>query len=134
MAKGIAPTEEEKTTNKEKIIEYFDKTPGGTFSGACKYAGVTFSAGYLLRSEDEEFNKQVNESRDRSNDIGGDFAESKLMEAIGNNELTGIIFYLKTKHKHRGYVERLENTGKDGEPLQVTINKNVFSADATDRD
>ena len=38
-------------------------------------------------------------------------------------DATSIIFYLKTKAKHRGYIERQEFTGKDGEPLGVQIYK-----------
>lgn len=38
----------------------------------------------------------------------GDLAESKLMMAINEGNLTAIIFYLKTKHKGRGYVEGQE--------------------------
>lgn len=71
-----------------------------------------------------------------------DFAESKLFERINGYEHddihitnylgnitkteiikhyppdpTSIIFFLKTKAKHRGYIERQEITGKDGDPL-----------------
>ena len=31
------------------------------------------------------------------------------------------MFYLKTKGKHRGYVERNETTGKDGGPLSIAV-------------
>lgn len=37
-----------------------------------------------------------------------DFAESKLLKAINEGNITGIIFFLKTKGKNRGYVERVE--------------------------
>ena len=35
-------------------------------------------------------------------------AESKLMENINGNDNTSIIFFLKTKGKKRGYVEKQE--------------------------
>jgi len=37
-----------------------------------------------------------------------DLAETKLVQNINNNDNTAIIFYLKTKGKNRGYVERQE--------------------------
>ena len=48
-----------------------------------------------------------------------DLAESKLIEQIKEGNMTAIIFYLKTKAKARGYVERLEQTGAGGIPLDV---------------
>ncbi|MGB1285038.1 MAG: helix-turn-helix domain-containing protein [Aggregatilineales bacterium] len=46
-----------------------------------------------------------------------DYVEGKLIEQIGNGNITAIIYYLKTQGKHRGYSERFEVTGKDGSDL-----------------
>ena len=48
-----------------------------------------------------------------------DLAESKLVDAINDGNLTAIMFYLKTKGKHRGYTERHQVEGKDGGPVEV---------------
>lgn len=40
-----------------------------------------------------------------------DFAEGRLMKEIRKGNITAIIFFLKTKGKHRGYVERSEIGG-----------------------
>ena len=48
-----------------------------------------------------------------------DFAEGKLLEQINEGNMTGIIFYLKTQAKDRGYIERHEVSGPDGGPVSV---------------
>jgi len=50
-----------------------------------------------------------------------DMAESKLISKIKDGNLTAVIFYLKTKGKDRGYVERGEVTGSSGSPLMPGI-------------
>ncbi len=57
----------------------------------------------------------------------GDLAESKLMIAINEGNLTAIIFYLKTKHKGRGYIE--------GQEIKATVStaiKNMSQEEAAD--
>ena len=68
---------------------------------------------------DSDFREQVD---DLSN-VVLDFAESQLHKQIQAGNTTATIFYLKTKGKGRGYIERTEYTGKDGESLsQQNIN------------
>ena len=43
-----------------------------------------------------------------------DIAESRLVDAINNGNLTAIMFYLKTKGKHRGYTDRPAPGGREG--------------------
>ena len=48
-----------------------------------------------------------------------DTAESQLMTLIANGNIAAVIFYLKTKGKARGYVERVEATGSGGGPIKI---------------
>jgi hypothetical protein len=50
-----------------------------------------------------------------------DTAELKLWQSIQNGEAWGITLALKTIGKDRGYVERTEQTGKDGAPLNEVV-------------
>lgn len=54
----------------------------------------------------------------------GDLCEDKLQKHIRKGNVELIKFYAKTKLKHRGYVERSEVTGKDGNSVvsQIVIN------------
>jgi len=44
-----------------------------------------------------------------------------LHKQIGEGNTSATIFYLKTKGKNRGYVERQEITGADGMPTNFQI-------------
>lgn len=50
-----------------------------------------------------------------------DAAESKLYQAINNGEAWAICFFLKTRGKYRGYTERQEISGPDGNPIKYEI-------------
>jgi hypothetical protein len=58
-----------------------------------------------------------------------DFVESKLMDAIENGNIAAIIFYAKTQMKDRGYVERQELTGADGNDVTIRV---IYGDDGTD--
>ena len=59
-----------------------------------------------------------------------DFTEHQGHALIADKNVAMIIFYLKTQGKERGYVERVENTGRDGDAIQV---KHEFADDARER-
>ena len=64
--------------------------------------------------------KAVKAAYAEANESNIDLVETKLMENIIGGNVAAQIFFLKTKAKHRGYVERTETTGKDGAPLVPT--------------
>lgn len=61
-----------------------------------------------------------------------DFVEDRLLREIDHGNMTAIIFYLKTRGKHRGYVERQEVTGADGGALNIVVRWPEQDADADD--
>lgn len=53
------------------------------------------------------------------NEAEVDFSEGKLKQLIAAGDKGAIIFHLKCKGKQRGWVERVEHTGKDGGPIET---------------
>lgn len=76
----------------------------GIVSMAAKEARVGRSTHYLWMKEDEEYRKQVEEMQE----LALDTVENHLMLNIKDGDTTAAIFYLKTKGKKRGYIERTE--------------------------
>jgi hypothetical protein len=102
---------------KRAMIEALEKALG-VVTTACKSVGISRSTHYLWMENDSEYQKLVIDLQD----VALDFAESRLFKSIEGGSDTATIFYLKTKGKRRGYVERQEVTGADGKKLfEVTI-------------
>jgi len=106
--------------HKKAMIAALEKSLG-IVTTACKKVGIGRTTFYDWIKEDKEFAKEVNQIQD----IALDFAESQLHSQIGDGSTAATIFYLKTKGKKRGYVERQEITGIEGTKLfEVEILKN----------
>jgi len=100
--------------HKKALLEALEKSLG-VVTTACKAVGVDRTTFYKYVNEDPAFKQAV----DDVENIALDFAESQLHRQIQNGEVSSTIFYLKTKGKRRGYIERQEMTGKDGGPIQT---------------
>lgn len=70
--------------------------------------------------------KKLQDIVNQSKEVRLDIAESKLMQGINAGIPALIIFLLKTQGKDRGYVERQEHTGKDGEPIMIQNVRNAI--------
>lgn len=102
-------------TKKQKLfIEHFKKS--GNVSKTCEAIGIgrtTFYNWYKLR---EDFAQEI----DNIKEAVIDSVEDKLFEKIQAGDITAIIFFLKTRAKHRGYTEKLE-VSQHGEPQKVIV-------------
>ena len=76
----------------------------GIVTTACLIVGIDRKTHYNWLKDDKEYKAAVESIQD----ITLDFAESQLHKQIKDGEVTSTIFYLKTKGKKRGYVERVE--------------------------
>ena len=62
-----------------------------------------------------------------------DMAEAKTIELIKSGDQQMIRYYLSTKGKKRGYVERQEVTGADGGPVGLQIVEEIVDVPDADR-
>ena len=63
----------------------------------------------------------VQAALDESRETMIDNVESKLYSKALAGDTTSMIFFLKTQGKARGYVERQEVTGKDGNDMTINV-------------
>ena len=101
---------------KESILKALEKNLG-VVTLSCRKADIPRSTFYKWLNEDEEFAKQV---KDIAN-VALDFVESELFKQIQNGIPASTIFYLKTRGRKRGYIERQNITGADGMPTNFQI-------------
>lgn len=104
MAKAVQNDSHKTLHNKKALVEAMEKSLG-VVTTACRIVGISRWTYYDYYKNDVEFKKQIDDIQN----IAIDYAESKLHEAIKDGNVTSIIFYLKTKGKDRGYIERVEN-------------------------
>ena len=97
---------------KEQIIEVFRKK-GCNISATCSALGISRQTYYRWLKGDEDLAIDIEDSKEAVIDN----VESQLLSAINDGNITAIIFYLKTRGKSRGYVERSEISGINGQKL-----------------
>ena len=103
---------------KETILKALENSLG-VVTVACKQADIPRSTYYKWLKEDEQFAQAVKEIEN----IALDFAESQLHTQMKDGSTSATIFYLKTKGKKRGYVERSElDVTSNNERIKINVN------------
>lgn len=99
-----------KRQKKEKLalLERLKRLP--IVQAACEKEGVGRATYYRWRRDDVEFAQQADEALSQGEAIVNDMAESQLMSAIRDKNLTAIIFWLK--HHHARYATKVEVTAQ----------------------
>ena len=93
---------------KKLLLLALEKTLG-VVTSACKKVKVSRMQFYRYYNGDEKFRIEV----DEISEVALDFAETQLYKQIEQGNATSTIFYLKTKGKKRGYIERVDLTNSD---------------------
>lgn len=121
-----------KTASKQNVLEQLKKTP--IIQVTCEKLGIARATFYRWKKKDQVFSEAVDIALTEGAQLINDMAESQLITAIKNSNLTAIIFWLK--NHHRNYSPKLEVTTKNGDlPLteeqKETIRKSLSMAFAT---
>lgn len=97
---------------KKKLMIEALKAQLGVVTTAAKIVGIARRTHYDWLEKDSEYKQAYEEIED----ITLDFAENALFKQMKEGNITSIIFFLKTKAKKRGYIERtdqyVEHSGK----------------------
>lgn len=93
-----------KRTGKEALLAELKKSP--IIQVACQKSGVSRATYYRWRKEDEAFAETADQAITESTGLMNDMAESQLLSAIRDRNLTAIIFWLK--HRHAAYATRVQ--------------------------
>ena len=99
-------------TKKGLMLEALEKSLG-IVSTACKMVDISRQTHYAWLKADEEYKSAVNSIQDGVLD----FAESHLYKLVKEGNPAATIFFLKTKGKKRGYIERQEIEVQEKKPL-----------------
>ena len=89
--------------DKKKLLAQLAKTP--IVEAACKQIGLPRSTYYRWRKEDEAFAEACDETIELSVGRINDLAESQLINAIKDRNMSAITFWLK--HHHKSYETRV---------------------------
>jgi hypothetical protein len=100
-----------KTQNKKALVEQLRKTP--IVQVSCEKLGISRATYYRWKKRDPKFAENAEIALQEGAQLINDMAESQLISAIKEGNLTGIIFWLK--NHHRNYSPKLEVTTKSAD-------------------
>jgi len=111
--------------HKAAVLAALEKSLG-IATTACKIADVSRTQFYQWLKDDEDFAKDVLDIEN----VTLDFVESQLHKQIKENSTAATIFFLKTKGKKRGYIERQEiDHTTQGEAIGSSIDLSKLSTE-----
>ena len=105
------------SNNKEELIKKLRSTP--IVQIACKQVGVSRATYYRWRKKDQKFLKATDKALAEGISLMNDMAESQLLKAIRENNMTAIIYWLN--HRHKAYSNRIEVTAKHEVIHKLTV-------------
>lgn len=92
---------------KQLILEQLRKTP--IIETVCQKIGVSRMSFYRWKQEDKEFAAQIEKALSEGRSLVNDLAESQLISAVRDRNISAIVVWLK--HNHPNYKTRVEIAG-----------------------
>jgi len=111
---------------KRRFLNFFIKNKCNV-TKACKQIGINRQTFYNWKNNDQLFKDFLNECQE----VVTDHVEGRLHELIDNLNPSAVIFYLKTKAKHRGYSQSntIDLTNSDN-----SLNTRILSVNPLNQD
>lgn len=122
--------------NKDLLLEQLRKIP--VIEVACQKIGIGRASYYRWRTESQKFAKEADEAIRDGRELGSDMAESQILKAIRDGNLSAAYFWLK--HNSKNYATKVELTAnlKPDEELtpeqQETVKKALALSGLTEED
>jgi len=115
MGKFIHPnvTKSQMSHNKKDFLDALERSLG-VVTTAAKVCNIDRRTHYRWLEEDADYKEAVNDIQESAID----FAESSLHQQIKEKVPSSTIFYLKTKGKNRGYVEKQQIEINEPKPFK----------------
>jgi hypothetical protein len=106
--------------NAKKTLEVY-KRKACNISATCSAVDISRTHFYRMRKKNAKFAQGLIDAEESLIDI----VESKLISQVNNGNITAIIFFLKSKAKDRGYIEKVEVDSKVAiDPVTVYLPEN----------
>ena len=93
---------------KKLLLEQFKKIP--IIQVVCEKFGIGRATYYRWRKDDPKFAEDADTALEDGNKLINDMAESQLISAIRDKNMTSIIYWLN--HHHPAYATKMEITAK----------------------
>lgn len=96
------------TAIKEQIIEQLKRAP--IIQVACQKVQIARATFYRWKRTDEKFSSNVSKAIHEGRKLINDYAESQVIKAIQDGNMTAAFYWLN--HNHKNYRNRVEVTGR----------------------
>jgi len=100
----INPITKRQKNQKADLLEKLKETP--VIEVACRKVGIARATFYRWKLNDKKFAKEVESALEQGSALINDIAESQLLTAIKDQNMTAIIYWLN--HHHPAYATKVE--------------------------